>query len=297
MKKIPLIICLLFSGLISSAYAEAVNPNHELADSLIWEITGPGITQPSYLAGTMHMLCEEDFKVDERFKRAIDNTSQLYLEIDMDDPNEMSTLMKGMVASKPLKERLSPAQYQQLETLLTQYTKFNIKLFDKTEFFAIQSAFLVAAAKCPIKMLDQELMSLAQASGRPVNGLESVEDQLTLFKLLGPDSTDEAPWSEKELAAMGLLDQAFQEMVDIYHSEDISNMHTYITDQFLQTELGETSIKAMLDERNIKWVKKMPAIIKETPVFFAVGAGHLAGEFGVINLLQQAGLTVKPVLK
>jgi hypothetical protein len=54
--------------------------------------------------------------------------------------------------------------------------------------------------------------------------------------------------------------------------------------------------KIMLDNRNMNWIPKMSAIMKKEAVFFAVGAGHLSGDYGVINLLRNAGYTVKPIL-
>ena len=60
--------------------------------------------------------------------------------------------------------------------------------------------------------------------------------------------------------------------------------------------MDEKSKPVMLDNRNSNWVKDMPAMMKNESVFFAVGAAHLAGEKGVIQLLQKAGYTVKPII-
>ena len=51
----------------------------------------------------------------------------------------------------------------------------------------------------------------------------------------------------------------------------------------------------MLDNRNADWLTKMPGIMNEKPTLFAVGAGHLLGENGALNLLRKAGYTVEPV--
>jgi hypothetical protein len=53
----------------------------------------------------------------------------------------------------------------------------------------------------------------------------------------------------------------------------------------------------MLDKRNANWVQNLPQIVKEQSAFIAVGAAHLAGDLGVINLLRKAGYTVKPIMK
>ena len=52
-------------------------------------------------------------------------------------------------------------------------------------------------------------------------------------------------------------------------------------------------MEAMLDNRNKAWVEKMPAIMTEAPTLFVVGAGHLPGDNGVLNLLKQQGYTIE----
>ena len=62
-------------------------------------------------------------------------------------------------------------------------------------------------------------------------------------------------------------------------------------------ELMSVSTKeTLLDNRNVNWLKIMPEMMQKESVFFAVGAAHLAGDLGVINLLKKAGYTVKPIM-
>ncbi len=52
-------------------------------------------------------------------------------------------------------------------------------------------------------------------------------------------------------------------------------------------------MEAMLDNRNKAWVEKMPAIMTEAPTLLQLGAGHLPGDNGVLNLLKQQGYTIE----
>src|SRR5688500_11553011 len=63
-------------------------------NTLLWEISGMGITEPSYLYGTMHIVCEEDAKMSEGLKNAIAKSKQVFFEIDMDDMEEMMGMIK-----------------------------------------------------------------------------------------------------------------------------------------------------------------------------------------------------------
>src|SRR3954464_13245812 len=84
MKK--LVIALLLVGFSSIAQNEK---------SLLWKVSGNGLSQPSYLYGTIHATC--DATLDKTTLTALDKTKQLYLEINMDDPNMQGDVMSGML--------------------------------------------------------------------------------------------------------------------------------------------------------------------------------------------------------
>ena len=81
---------LLFVGIFTSLFANA----QELEKSLLWEISGEGLESPSYLYGTIHATC--DATLDANTLKALDETKQLYLEIDMDDKEMPMQMMKYM---------------------------------------------------------------------------------------------------------------------------------------------------------------------------------------------------------
>lgn len=65
--------------------------------SMLWEISGPGLAKPSYLFGTIHVICSQDFQISDALKTRLADTDQLYLELDYDDPNLGPQLQQGMV--------------------------------------------------------------------------------------------------------------------------------------------------------------------------------------------------------
>lgn len=297
MKKFMIHTLMIFLALSTGpVFAKQTNFTVELADSLVWKITGPELEQPSYLAGTLHLMCKKDFNLDQRYQHAIDNTQQLYLELDFDDPESMNTLQQGMFVDKSLKDRLSNNQYQQLNEYLQANTKLNLEMLDKLDFFAIQATLLASSLNCPIKSVDHELMTMALSSGQEVWGLETAEEQLEFSKIFTPPKSENA-WTEEEFNMYVASANTFDNMLEMYQEQDITELHNYVVSQSSQIENGHKIIATILDNRNIKWVEKMPDIMKTQPTFFAVGSGHLAGDFGVINLLRQAGYTVTPVMQ
>ncbi len=85
----------------------------------------------------------------------------------------------------------------------------------------------------------------------------------------------------------------FDSMVMVYKNQQLSKMQ----ELFNRSEMGmEEHQEILLDDRNKEWVKKLKKIMKEKPVFVAVGAGHLVGDAGLIALLKKEGYTVTPVM-
>ena len=85
MKKL-----LILSGLFFGLFAQAQNEK-----SLLWKISGNELKEPSYLYGTIHITC--DATLDKPTLNALEKTSQLYLELDMDDTGLQMAMMQGMM--------------------------------------------------------------------------------------------------------------------------------------------------------------------------------------------------------
>jgi uncharacterized protein YbaP (TraB family) len=265
-----------------------------LADSLVWKISGPDLAEPSYLAGTLHLMCQQDYTADPRHQLAINNTRQLYLELDFDDAEDMAVLEQAMFTDESLKDRLSAIQYQQLTDYLNTHTKLKIEMLDKMSFMAIQTTLLLGHLNCPVKSVDLELSVLAKSSGQQVHGLETAAQQIKITEVFIP-TIDDDPWTVDELDYYLGDIQTFSDMLKLYQHQDITGLYQYVTRQIEQMADSDHIQSTILDERNKNWVAQMPGIMQSKPTFFAVGSGHLAGQNGLINLLRQAGYTVQAV--
>ena len=78
-----------------------------LDNSVLWEVSGKGLAKPSYLFGTIHMICSADFYMSDQAKKAFGKTDKLILEIDMSDPTQMAAMQKMAMGDKPLSEALT----------------------------------------------------------------------------------------------------------------------------------------------------------------------------------------------
>ena len=264
----------------------------DLEKSLLWKISGNGLEKPSYLFGTMHAVCEINF--DEAIKKALDETNQLYLEIDMDDPKLQVTMMKGMMMKDGV--TLSSLISEEDAVLVNDFLKTNVgtslKFVDKFKPFMISSMFIPKLLDCPMKSIEMELVKISKEQKEEVFGLESIEDQILVFdKIPYKIQAEELVKTAKD----GLVKDKIEtkKMLAIYEEEDIEGMLEIMDES--ENKISSDFNDILLNDRNANWIPVIEKVSKETPTFYAVGAGHLAGDNGVIKLLRKKGYTVEAV--
>ncbi|WP_296313826.1 TraB/GumN family protein [Winogradskyella sp. UBA3174] len=264
----------------------------ELENSTLWKIEGNGLEKASYLFGTIHITC--DATIEDDVKKALDATSQVVLEIDMDDPNMQSKMMQGMYMKdgQKLKDLVSPEDYAAVDSLFIKNMGMSVKVIENIKPFFLTAMLYPKLLDCPMQSFETELMKVAKEQGEEVNGLETIEDQLKVF--------DDIPYkAQAEDLVRSAKDnmtydkETFSKMLDIYKKEDINAMIEMMNDENF-TSVAEHQDE-LLDNRNKNWIPRIAEYAKEQPTFFGVGAGHLAGDNGVINLLRKAGYTLTAV--
>lgn len=262
--------------------------------TLLWEISGKGLTQPSFLYGTMHIICEDDVKMSEGLKKAIMDAKQVFFEIDMDDMEEMMGVLKYARMNNGLKisDLVTAEEFIRIED----YFKKNksplpLGMMSRFKPYFITAMISESLMTCEKKSsVEQLIMTEARAQEKTVSGLETVAFQSSLF--------DSIPYEKQARDLVSYVDSIDNykkitvEMSDIYRRQDINSMDSLLvkSDPGLQQYMG-----ILLYDRNKRWAEQIPEQAHEMSTLFAVGAGHLGGDKGVINLLRQQGFTVKPM--
>ncbi|MCF6185673.1 MAG: TraB/GumN family protein, partial [Bacteroidales bacterium] len=139
-----------------------------------------------------------------------------------------------------------------------------------------------------IKTYEQELNKLAKKKGTEVVGLETLQFQMDLVNDISIE--DQIKMLFEDGLSGNPLD-TYNEMVAAYKEQNLTKLKELIDADDSMTKLGDKFLK----DRNADWISKIEKLIKENPVFIAVGAGHLAGKSGVLNLLREKGYNVKPI--
>lgn len=266
--------------------------SQKLEDSNLWKITGNGLEKPSYLFGTIHITC--DATLSDKVKKALDETTQTILEIDMDDPSLQSKMMSNMMMSggKSLKDFMTDEEFKIVDKLFIENMGMSAKQMQNVRPFFLSAMFFPKMLDCPIQSFETEIMKVAKEQGEDIKGLETIEDQLKVF--------EEIPYEEQ---AKDLLRTAkdnlakdkegIKKMLKVYHSENITEMFAMSVED--EDNFMSNHIDKLLDNRNKNWIPRIGEFAKAEPTFFGVGAAHLAGKNGVILLLRKAGYTVTAV--
>lgn len=280
----------------------ALNVNAQL----LWKISGNGLEKPSYIFGTHHLapLSIKDSIAD--LPQAIEGTTQVYGEVimaDMMSPQFMQLMQQQMMIAgdTTLQSLFTPEQLELVSKVVKENMMADLSMLDKLKPAVItQQLTLLFCMKHfgginPQEQLDSYFQQQATQSGKKVGGLETPESQLdVLFKTQTLQRQANLLFClvkdiDKAMSQAKRLNEAYLSQ----NLDDVLKLMEEREGNSCDPLPGE--MESLLDDRNKAWIEKMPAIMKDAPTFFVVGAGHLPGANGVLNLLKQQGYTVEPM--
>lgn len=274
-------------ALTTSAFAQNDN-------ALLYEVSGNGLTAPSYLYGTFHLVCPNDLVITDAMKKAMAGTKQLYLEMDLDDPGMMPAMQKAMMLpnGKTAKDYLSADDYTVLDNYMTKNMGVGLGQVGTFRPIGLTSLLVMGMLHCQPASYDMTLAQMAAKDKKEVLGLETLETQMAVF--------DKKPLEKqyKELADMAREPEKNQQemasMLAAYKAKDLSKLNQIMRTSSMSGDFAEME-GPLLIERNANWIPVIEKAAKGQATFFAFGAGHLIGDKGVIALLKKQGYVVKAV--
>lgn len=282
-KAYYFVILCLFTGYTAEAQSKK--------SSLLWEISGNELQNPSYLFGTFHMMCKADFPVSDILINKIKSSKQFYGELKMDDPNLQSQLMlKMMMAGKTLESLMSAEEYKKVSENFQAITGMPIAGFNNFKPFIPLSFLAIQSISCGDKIQPEtEFVEIAKANHLPIRGLETIDDQM---EAIDKQPLDSQVNSLKQMVLnFDSVKNVMAEMITIYKQRDVDSLYAFMK----RSGADDAFEQDLLIKRNKNWIPVIMKAMAANPSFFAVGAGHLAGEEGVISLLRKQGYTVTPV--
>lgn len=298
MKRFTLVVSLLF---LFCGVTQA---------QLLYRISGNGLQRPSYIIGTHHLIDAAFTAQIKGLSEAMEQTEQVYGEVvmaDMAHPDSVKAVQKlsTLPDGKSLRDVMTADQFSRLDQCF--YEQLGMRLSSDQLYAAFGhmspsglSSYLTVMLYMKShpevnvqNAIDGWFQAEALRQGKPVGGLESVAFQA---RLLMQGGTIE----EQVQALMCMVDNIdlnimmLNDLTEAYHDQDL-NAVVSAMNEMDEVECGMTDREgeSLLYGRNERWVQQMPAIMSAHPTLFAVGAAHLTGDRGVLNLLRQSGYSVE----
>jgi len=266
----------------------AFNANSQ---SLLFKVSENGMQHPVYIFGTIHVFPSSKFFIDDLVLEKLQKSEKLVLEIDLSNPNLMAEMVPLLsMQGKSLKDLLTPEEFEIADRFFTDSLAMPLALFENMKPLFISTMIIPFLIGEEVFSYEEYLKTQAQSFGLAMGGLETVEEQMGYIDRISLE--DQARMFMEQFRDISKTRSTLNELISIYMLNDAQVIYDFGKEH--SAELPEFS-EYLLAERNQNWIPQIIQFGAEQPTFVAVGAGHLGGENGVINLLRKAGFRVEPL--
>lgn len=260
---------------------------------LLWEISSQAGKQ-SYLLGTMHSDDERITRLPAVIRAAFDESESFTGEVMMDMKTIITmSQMMYFTDGRKLKDILGEERYQICTDYLMQYgiPEFMAAIMKP---WAVATTISLPKPKSG-QFLDLMLFQDAMNQGKAVYGLESADEQMSALDEMTEEQ--QIAMLDEAIENFDRLPGIFQRFVTIYLNRDLKGLQN-INNELMSdgdAAVAEHFEKKLLVERNHLMAERMQPRLKEGKAFIAVGALHLPGDEGILNLLVNRGYQVKAI--
>jgi uncharacterized protein YbaP (TraB family) len=267
-------------------------------NSLLWKISGNGLKEPSYLFGTMHTADGRIVSLGDKITAPYFRTAKTYaMELDPNEAMDMSLMSKLMMGSgNSLGQLLPPGDYSFLDSIVNKKTGYPMMLFDNVAPIYIMTILETvglglsdSSVDGNSDVLDMYLYNKAKDENKKIIGIETVQEQLNALGALS--YKEQAKLLAEEIDSLKQNSSSGKEEVNYYLKQDLDGLNAHDED----AQKPEKFYKALVLDRNARMANRIAGFIHKESTFIAIGALHLPGEKGVIELLRQKGYLVEPV--
>lgn len=288
MKRILTILALSLMCLTSNA-------------QLVWKISGNRIQKPSYILGTHHGCPFNYCDSIPGLMKAFDKVDNIIGEINMIEFSEMSPermqKMQAMMmpADTSLLSLFNEEETAKVNAWLKNEMGASLEMLSvmkpMTIMVTVQNKEMMEVIPeiATMTTIDKYMQTLGQRKDKTIGELETADYQM---ELLYGNSLGEQADALLEMIDHGDSKGLLQQLTNAYKAQNLDTLWKVFQEQMTGYEYD-----AIIKVRNLNWEKQMRELLPKQSTLFVVGAGHLPGESGMINLLREAGYKVKPVKK
>ena len=290
MKRIILLLLLCVSSFLQ------LFSQHQ--SSLLWEVKKKGLKHKTYLFGTIHLISKEYYYFPEALESKIKKSKQVVLEV-ANLEEQSATLLPYLMlpGDQHIRDFFTPEQYDSITQYVEKKLGLNKTMFEMS-MGKMKPFFLMQLMAMDIDMknsesYDMNINAIANKNKKiDVIGLETAKEQIGFFDAMSQENMGEMIM--EQLRKADSQDNTFRTMEAIYATQNLDSLYNFAYNEINQME-SKSFEEILLIKRNENWIPKIEKIISQKPSFIAVGAMHLGGKNGIIELLRQKGYEVTPV--
>jgi len=257
------------------------------AQSMLWKITGNDLKATSYIYGTIHIKDKRVFLFNDSVSAAFEKCKAVALEVDLSTENLILLSQKMILpGDQTLKDLFADEEYKLIKTVVEDVSGLGIGLFDRLKPITLLSLVMNYQFASDVDVsVDEYFYRKAKELDKEVIGIETIEEQLEIM--------DSIPY-EYIIDYFRNIDKAqedIENIISLYRSAQLEELL-----EMMQKDKSMVMIsKNLLTDRNIRMAERIQPMINGQSTFIAIGAGHLPGKEGIINLLSAEGYIVEPV--
>ena len=303
-KKIivPIAVIIIVIGVVLIFFLpeESEDTLHATTDPFLWKIEGEN---PSYLYGSIHVGTEEVLTLPDVVYNAINNADAVYTEVKMDFSTQMLSLSYYLLPHDQTLEDLLPDDVENSLKSYLDEKNYAFLGYNSYKIWVVVISLLQIEYKeyYQISSLDKYVWNIAEDKGKTTNGLETYEEQLSIFDNLTIDEqiqflNDSLYYLNQDIAA-GM--NSLELTINAYLEGDIGTLQDLEYKDYNKSDpLYDKLLTKILANRNHNMSERISDLITNNPdtkYFFTIGAAHFYGEDNIIQLLENEGYTITEV--
>jgi len=283
---------------VASTQPAASTDAMPFSDGVLWRVERAGST--SYVFGTLHSTDEQVTNLPKPVSEAFEASQTLAVECVLDN-SAVLKVTRAMLL--PSGERLDTSMSADQVALLRDASAHYHFSFDMVTHFkpwGVMMLFSVPPSEhlrsaAGAKPLDERLRAQAETAGKKVLGLETVEEQIDTLDGMAP--ADQMLMLDSTLREAGQIERVFAKLRDAYLARDLVSVYALLNSEMANDETGAADrfTQRLIVDRNRRMVERMDKLLQQGNAFVAVGALHLPGASGILQLLTDKGYKITRV--
>jgi uncharacterized protein YbaP (TraB family) len=256
----------------------------------LWEVNCDSSTV--YLLGSIHVARSNIYPLSPVIENAYDSSKSLVVELNINNIDIMGFQERAVfTGGKSLKDAISPENYQKLKELFETDSIPSIVFNKFKPWFAVMTLMLMELQSGGIEGsqgIDEHF--LKKDEDKRVLEFETLDDQINIFDSI----SDQDAFIKYSLSDMKNTVNEMDTLLTAWQNGDTLTIEQTMNDPAMQGKEMESVRKALIDDRNVRMAQKIDSYLKSKGSYFViVGAGHLVGKKGILELLRRKGYNIK----